>query len=220
MSTGSRVNVITMQLERLLQTIKKETMDLTCAGTTPDLESENYLSYFKQLEGWRQQLRLWTKQIEGMKSTLSMRSGAVRSLPRTQRFRENQSINDHMDRLKGLEQQVQEVVQALEYLFLTSVSPTDLDIVNRSAQLIENQLDFMKELESVESALVKASQTRKITGQRTGEARSAIVELRARVQISQAQNQAQPLVTDYLAMATVLLTLLRIWGLERIRRQQ
>lgn len=123
-----------------------------------------------------------------------------------------------MYRIEGVELQVQEVVQALEYLFLTSVSPTGLDIVNRSAQLIEDRLDFLKELESIEDALVKASQTGQITGQRTGEARSAIVEVRTRVQVS--QHQAQPLVTDYLAMATVLLTLLRILGLERIRRQR
>jgi len=218
MSTGSRVNVIAMQLDRLLQTIKNETLKLTSEGTVPNHESANYSTYFEQLQAWRQQLDLWQRQIKGMKSTLSMRSEAVRGLPRSIRFRENQSVNDRMHGIQGVELHAQEVVQALERLFLLSVTPTDLDLVNRSAQLIENQLDFFKELESVENALVKASQTGQITGQRTGEARTAIVEVRTRVQIS--RPQAQPLATDYMAMATVLLTLLRIWWLERIRQQR
>jgi hypothetical protein len=109
------------------------------------------------------------------------------------------------------------VTDELESLLLRSPTPTRADLQRSVSDLVKKPLEFYENLHSLELRIQEAERTQALDAAGAGKLRTAVQD--ARMQHIGPARPASP-APDYFAAATLMLTLLRIWWLERICNQR
>lgn len=75
MSTGAQVNLISMQLQMMLEEITQETLNLMAAGKTPSMPDTEDARYFQKLVAWKHRLEGLNKQLTQLLNQVEWQRG-------------------------------------------------------------------------------------------------------------------------------------------------
>jgi len=222
MSSGSEVNMVIMQLDHLLDEIRQQTLKLLVKDKTPSVTAPTDRAYFDKLDGWKHRLdglkarlRQMLSNLEGQRSFVGARPSSP-ELRRTMTYRAEQSIDDQAANVKRAQDHAAEVTNELERLLLRSLTPTRADVQRSVSDLVKTPLEFYEKLHTLELRIQEAERLHTLDMAGAGKLRTVVQDARMQHIASARPTSPAP---DYFGAATLMLTLLRIWWLERIRNQ-
>jgi hypothetical protein len=222
MTVGTQVNAISVQLNELLSRIHQETLSRLVKATSVNPADPDTAAYYNKLEGWkarlnglREQLTRLEQQVDAQRAFAPpVPRGATGEMRRTAAYRATQSLNTKSADIAAALALAAHVSAALVDLLARSITPTKLDIEKGATDLLEEPIKFAEKLESLSSTIRKAEHAGQLDHHVAGELRTTIAQLRAAGNMGPVPAPAP----DYLGVATFMLTLVRIWWLERLRQ--
>lgn len=225
MSAGAQVNVISAQLVELLGQVRQETLKVIGRGKRPDPADPATAVYFGKLDSWKHRLEDLRHQLERLQSNIEgqrafappVPRGATGEMRRSAAYRATQSLNDKSLHIQGALDLAEQVSAALADLLLLSVTPTKTDVEKSVSDLAKQPIDFLHKLEDMSKTIEQTERAGTLDHHVAGQLRSAIGQIRGPEIIGPVAGTPSP---DYLGVATLMLTLLRVWWLERIRQQK
>lgn len=220
MSTGSLVNAIAHQLHMVLSEVRQASLNLLAKGRAPSMANPADAPYFERLEGWAERVRSLAGQLARLQSNLEGEQNFLPIGGRTQEarnmaFRAHQSVSDQRAAVENAQTLAAQVSQALERLLDRSINPGGQDRERLASELAKTGIDFTNKLAELEKKIGDAERLRVVDNGTAGQLRAAVGA--ARTQYISAPRGAAAPAPDYIGMATLLLTLLRILWLERLR---
>jgi hypothetical protein len=224
MTVGTQVNVIAVQLNALLSQIRQETLNRLPKGTAVNPADARNADYFNKLDGWkhrleelRDQLSRLERQVEGQRAFApAVGRGASFETRRTAAYRANQSLESASADIQQATALAAEVSSALIDLLRGSITPTRLDVEKSVTDLLENPLKFHDQVEALARTVRDAENAGSLDHNVAGQLRTGVAQLTA-PPVMGAPGMQPP---DFFAVAPILLTLVRVWWLERIRQQE
>ncbi len=220
MSVGAQVNIAEAQLEQLLMEIRQETLAFWTKGKKPNVANPADAKYFQKIESWKNRLQEIDRRlarllsaIEGQRafsppraSTIEARKSAV--------YRANQSIDSRAANVAKAQQLARQVAQELEDLFFQSIGYTKRDLGNRALDLADDTAKFV---EKIAEALRQTGHSGSLDAGVAGRLASTLTDGRGEFLVP--MKPGVPGV-DYVGVVTLLLTLLRVWWLERTKNER
>jgi hypothetical protein len=222
MTTGTQVNIISAQLEAVLAEIRRATIGLLAKGKIPNIADPADAAYFQRLDAWQQRVEQLIKHlrrlhgsVEGQRTALW--HGGPTAEARNQFFRANQSFKDQATAVEKAQALARHVSTELDNLLRRSIVPTQADFERSASKLASSSIDFMKKLSEIESTINQGERAHTVDHRMAGNLRTAILDARSQFIATAKTTSPAP---DYLGLATLMLTLLRILWLERIRKSR
>jgi hypothetical protein len=220
MSVGSQVNMAEAQLAQLLSEIRQETLALWTKGKKPNIANPSDAKYFEKVESWKNRLReidlrlsRLTAGLEGQRafgpprvSTVEARRSAV--------YRATQSIDTRLSNVAKAQELARHVAKELEDLFLESIGSTKREIGHKALDLADDTTKF---LARIGEALRSAGHSGTLDAATVSRLASTLNSGRAEFLVP--ANAGVP-AADYLGVVTLMLTLLRVWWLERTKNER
>lgn len=198
MSTGRKLNTISIQLGQLLGQINnKLNAALFKAKKTIDPHEMATSQLAADLNNWQRQLALFGRELARIDNSLDVRERNVRSVPRSQRFRERQSIDSTRNLLDSVEKQAAVVQARLEELTRMVLIPDGVEAINKSFGLIN---DALKEADELSEMLEKAQQAGTLSGREALQMKTVVSEGRHYLQSAPQVQNAGP---DWLLILTL-----------------
>lgn len=198
MSTGRRLNTISIQLGQLLDKINhKLNAILFKAKKTIDPHRFATSELAADLGSWQRQLEMFGREFARIENTLDVRDRNVRGVPRSQRFRERQSIDSTRSQLASVEKQAAVVQARLEELTRRVLIPDGVEAINKSFKLVN---DALKEADELSDMLAKAQRTGSLSGPEALQMKTVVSESR---HVLQSMPQAQSAGPDWLLILTL-----------------
>ena len=220
MSSGVEVNIVVLQLDHLLAQIRDETLKLSVKGKTPRVTDPADRAYFDKLEGWKNKLDGLRQRLNQMLNSVESQRGffgAKRSAPELRRslaYRTEQSLDDQTANIERARDHAGNVINALEALLQRSLTPNDADVQSMVFDLANKPLEFFEKLHALEIRIHQAERLHALDAPGANKLMTVVQQARTQHLASARASSPAP---DYFAAATLMLTLLRIWWLERLR---
>ena len=214
MSTGRRLNVISIQLGQLLNRINHR-LNAVMVSDSRSIEPHKIASsqLVSDLDAWQRQLDLTRRELDRIGSTLDVRERSVRSVERSQRFREQQSIDTLSGQLVKVGKQAATVRARLEALIAMVLIPDSVDTINRSFELVYSASEEFREISEM---LTKAERAGSIASREAAEVRMVISEARHVVRPANQQQNGAP---DWLLLLTLTARIAQMLLLAAYRRK-
>ena len=160
MANAASINSIAIQLQQLLRTINTR---LLSAIASPGAVKPHEIATspkVQELENWGRQIDLYLKRLQQIEGHLDLRASRIRGVPRTDRFRENQSIGDKRDALNQALSLALEAKSRLKDLFMRTILPGDIQATNMIFDQVD---DAIKEFKELSEAIDKAKLAKKLS---------------------------------------------------------
>ena len=203
MTSGTRLNAISIQLGLLEKNIKQESLRLISQGVRPAVDDPGYHAFFRQLQQWSSQMELILRRLGSIKHEIALSREQVKRVPRGQRYRAQQSVSDREKHLQKIENDANGAAAHLTRLYQLALTPTGVDIQRGVFQMVEGALDARANFAELEKLSLKQS---------SASATATVMKARQALQVS------RPDVPDALTVLVLVMQLLRIWWLEKLRQ--
>jgi hypothetical protein len=210
MSAGSKVVFAEQQLMQLLMSIREENLSLFGKGRRPNFADPKDAKFFEKIENWTNRLRELDDRLSRMlRAVEGERAFRLRRMPagenqRHAAYRAKQSIDSRVTTIEDARLLAEIVTEELERLFVRSIGSDKAYVKEKSLDLADNLLKFIKELKA-----------KGVIAQEMAERMSVAVSSGRQEWLTPARQES--LAPDYFGAITLILVLLRILFLERRR---